>query len=55
MLYAADGKPVLPSQPPIQIAYMTDRMVRTTDGWLVAHRTFSNWFAGGIPTTNPKL
>jgi hypothetical protein len=55
MLYAADGKPVLPSHPPIQIAYMTDRMVRIADGWLVAHRTFSNWFAGGIPTTNPKL
>jgi hypothetical protein len=28
MLYAADGKPVLPTHPPIQIAYMTDRLVR---------------------------
>lgn len=56
MLYAADGKPVLPSAPPIQIAYMTDKMVRTPDGgWLVKHRTFENWFTGGIPTTNPKL
>ena len=26
MLYAADGKPVLPTHPPIQIAYMTDRL-----------------------------
>ena len=55
MLYAADGKPVLPSNPPIQIAYMTDKMVRTAEGWKVKHRTFDNWFAGGIPTTNPKL
>jgi len=56
MLYAADGKPVLPSHPPIQIAYMTDRLVRDPErGWLVASRHFDNWFTGGIPTTNPNL
>ncbi len=56
MLYAADGTPVLPSNPPIQIAYMTDKMVRAGDGgWLLKHRTFDNWFEGGIPTTNPNL
>jgi hypothetical protein len=56
MLYGADGKPVLPTHPPIQIAYMTDKMVRDKDGnWLVAHRTFETWFEGGTPTTNPKL
>lgn len=55
MLYAADGKPVLPTHPPIQIAYMTDKMVARGDGWLVKHRTFENWFTGGTPTTNPKL
>ncbi len=56
MLYAADGKPVLPTHPPIQIAYMTDRMVRDPErGWLVASRNFDNWFTGGIPTTNPNL
>lgn len=56
MLYAADGLPVLPSNPPIQICYMTDKMVLDpNDGWLVASRTFENWFTGGIPTTNPKL
>jgi hypothetical protein len=55
MLYAADGKPPLPTHPPIQIAYMTDKMVARGDGWLVKRRTFENWFTGGIPTTNPKL
>jgi hypothetical protein len=55
-LYAADGTPPLPSQPPIQIAYMTDRMVKDPEeGWLVEYRKFENWFTGGIPTTNPNL
>ena len=56
MLYAADGTPILPSNPPIQIAYMTDRLVRSPEaGWLVTYRRFENWFEGGIPTTNPNL
>jgi len=55
MLYAADGKPVLPSNPPIQIAYMTDRLVRNDDGWFLTLRKFETWFEGGIPTTNPNL
>lgn len=56
MLYAADGEPVLPTHPPIQIAYMTDRLVRDPDeGWLVTYRRFENWFEGGTPTTNPVL
>jgi hypothetical protein len=56
MLYAADGKPVLPTAPPIQIAYMTDIMqLDPVEGWQIVSRTFDNWFAGGIPTTNPNL
>lgn len=55
MLYAADGKPVLPTHPPIQIAYMTDRLVKTEAGWQVTYRRFDNWFEGGTPTTNPNL
>jgi SnoaL-like domain len=55
MLYAADGTPILPSAPPIQIAYMTDNVVHTSDGWLVSKRQFEEWFIGGIPTTNPNL
>ena len=53
---AADGKPILPSNPPIQIAYMTDNLIQDSDGgWLLASRKFDNWFEGGIPTTNPNL
>ena len=56
MLYAADGAPVLPTHPPIQIAYMTDKMRRDAKaGWLVESRRFDNWFEGGTPATNPKL
>jgi hypothetical protein len=56
MLYAADGTPVLPSSPPIQIAYMTDRLIRDAEhGWLLTYRKFDEWFAGGTPTTNPVL
>ena len=46
---------MLPTHPPIQIAYMTDKLVRTDAGWLVAYRRFDNWFEGGTPTTNPNL
>jgi hypothetical protein len=56
MLYGADGKPVLPTHPPIQIAYMTDHLVRDPkEGWLVTYRRFEPWFEGGTPTTNPNL
>ena len=56
MLYAADGMPVLPSNPPIQIAYMTDHLVLDPqEGWQLTSRKFENWFEGGIPTTNPNL
>jgi hypothetical protein len=56
MLYGADGKPALPTHPPIQIAYMTDRCVRDgKGGWLVSYRRFETWFEGGTPTTNPNL
>lgn len=56
MLYGADGKPVLPSAPPIQIAYMTDRLTLHADeGWLLDERKFETWFEGGVPTTNPVL
>jgi hypothetical protein len=55
-LSANDGKPILPTAPPIQIAFMTDICVKGTDGrWLVKHRKFETWFEGGIPTTNPNL
>lgn len=53
---AADGHPVLPTHPPIQLSLMTDHCVRDGDGrWLYTHRKFEPWFAGGTPATNPKL
>jgi hypothetical protein len=55
-LYANDGKPILPTAPPIQIAYMTDICVKGEDGrWRYKHRKFETWFEGGVPTTNPNL
>jgi hypothetical protein len=56
LLYAADGAPVLPTHPPIQIALVTDKCVRDASGrWLYAHRKFEALFQGGTPPTNPKL
>lgn len=56
ILYAADGKPVLPTHSPITISLITDRMRREADGrWLCSYRKFETWFQGGIPPTNPKL
>jgi hypothetical protein len=56
MLYAADGVPVLPSNPPISIALVTDNCVRGADGrWLYTSRNIKALFAGGVAPTNPKL
>ena len=56
MLYAADGVPPLHSEPPIQIAYMTDKLTRDPqEGWQLDSRQFDNWFVGDTPTTNPVL
>lgn len=56
LLYAMDGKPILPTNPPIQIAHMTDKCVKGPDGrWRYKHRKFDTWFEGGVPTTSPKL
>ncbi len=55
MLYAADGKPVLPTAPPIITCDLIDRCVKGTDGrWLYIERTFIPLFIGGArPTTPP--
>lgn len=56
LLYARDGKPPLPTNPPIQIALMTDVVVRGDDGrWRYEYRKFGTLFEGGVPTTNPNL
>lgn len=56
LLWAADGRPVLPTHPPITVSLITDRMQREPDGrWLCSYRRFETWFQGGTPPTNPKL
>jgi hypothetical protein len=55
-LYAADGKKVLPTHPPITISLLTDRYVRSEGGrWLCTYRRFEHWFEGDTPVTNPNL
>jgi hypothetical protein len=55
LLYAADGVPVLPTHPPINIALVTDELVKRDGSWLVRSRKFQALFMGGTPPTNPKL
>ena len=53
-LYAADGVPVLPSQPPIQTADCDDVCVRAEDGaWRFVSRRLVPVFVGGAPVTIP--
>jgi hypothetical protein len=55
MLYAADGKPVLPSTPPIMVTDLIDRCVKEPDGvWRYLERNFVPLFMGGTaPTVAP--
>jgi SnoaL-like domain len=46
LLYAADGKPVLPSEPPVEIAAIDDRWSRKGGQWLCEHRKFRTMFQG---------
>ncbi len=53
-LYAADGGPVLPSEPPILLADVVDVSARGADGiWLYRSRILVPLFKGKTPTTNP--
>ena len=54
LLHAADGEPILPTAPPIQIADFHDVCVRGADGvWRYESRTLTPIFAGGAPVTLP--
>lgn len=54
MLYAADGKPVLPSLPPIAVCDLIDQCVKEADGkWRYSERKFIPLFLGGTPPTTP--
>ncbi len=55
-VFAADGKPILPSRPPILVADQIDRCVQRY-GWHVAlpERDFTVLFMGGeAPTIAPR-
>jgi len=55
-LYAADGEPVLLSEPPISIAYVVDTCTKDDAGtWRYTYRKFKPLFHGKKPPTNPKL
>jgi hypothetical protein len=55
LLYAADGRPVLPSLPAIMIADIVSDCERQGDGeWrFVSHRLVPV-FEGGVPATIPQ-
>ena len=55
MLYAANGKKVLPTHAPITISLATDRYRRVDGRWLYTLKKFEHWFEGDTPITNPKL
>jgi hypothetical protein len=50
-LFAADGKPVLPSRPAIMMADVHDEIVRTDGRWLYKSRTIKALFRDETPTT----
>ncbi len=54
MLLAADGKPILPSAPPIMTADLIDRCIKGDDGrWRYIERNFTPLFMGGAAPTVP--
>ncbi len=53
MLYADDGVPVLPSQPPVMIADIVDRCVREEGVWRFRSHILTPVFQGGVQPTIP--
>jgi hypothetical protein len=53
LLYAADGEPVHPAQPPIMIADVVNRYVRVAGEWKLRSRTLRPLFEGGVGVTLP--
>src|SRR5688572_7839410 len=54
MVYAADGKPVLASHPPIFVGDQIDRCEKCADGkWRYVERNFAPLFMGGTAPTVP--
>lgn len=54
LLYAADGRPVLPSEAPIFVGDIVDDCVKGDDGqWRLVERNFVPLFMGGQAPTSP--
>jgi hypothetical protein len=54
-LHAADGRPILPSQPPIMIADIRSEFKRGAGGrWYYLSHTLNPVFEGGEPATVPQ-
>jgi hypothetical protein len=55
LLYAADGRPVLPSLPAIMIADVVSDCERDDDGkWRYVSHRLTPVFEGGVPATIPQ-
>ncbi len=54
MLYADDGRPVLPSRPPIMIADVADHCVRQDGLWRFRSHVLTPIFQGGVTATVPS-
>jgi hypothetical protein len=52
-LYAEDGVPVLPSNPPILVADVISRFVRVNGSWQFRYHKLVPLFEGGAATTVP--
>jgi hypothetical protein len=53
LLHAANGRPILPTAPPIQIADVEDVCVLVDRVWRYKSKRLTTLFAGGVPITLP--
>jgi hypothetical protein len=54
LLYAADGEPALPLEPPLSIFDVVDHLVHTDEGWLFQRREFFTVFRGAGSIVSPQ-
>jgi hypothetical protein len=54
LLHAADGRPILPTAAPIQIADVEDICVLVNGIWRYKSRRLTTLFSGGVPITLPS-
>jgi hypothetical protein len=54
LLHAADGRPILPTAAPIQIADVEDTCLFVNGVWRYKSRRLTTLFSGGVPITLPS-